>query len=234
MAVVAGGFVGGALIQGDLKGALRGAFTGALAGAAGGYVNFGDVTGWGDAAGRIGVSALGGCAAGKVSGGSCRKGASTAAMVQALTMGASELYKRVSTRTSKQTKQPYNNDGKPHLKQKGQSDVGSQLDEISYQQWKNGTLKSGDIGWQYDKSSFMQSAGKGPYMDAFAEFHDGLHDFSFIPDDQVSLILTMPPSYAVTILTAAQPYSSYYHLRLNDRKQKCLLRTVIWFHQTRV
>jgi hypothetical protein len=63
----------------------------------------------------------------------------------------------------------------------------------------------------------LQGVGKGPYMDAFAEFHDGLHDYSFIPDDQVSLILTMPPSYAVTIVAAAQPYSSYYHLTLNNQ-----------------
>ena len=217
LAGAAGGFIGGALIKGNLKGALRGAFTGALAGAAGGYANFGDVAGWGDAAGRIGVSALGGCAAGKASGGSCRKGASTAAMVQALTMGASELYKRVSTKTSKQTEKSYNEDGKPHFSQRGQSDVGSQLDPRAFEDWQNGILKPEDIGMAYDKSSFMQWAGKGPYMDAFAEFHDGLHDYSFIPDDQVSLILTMPPSYAVTILAAAQPYSSYYHLRLNNR-----------------
>jgi RHS repeat-associated protein len=217
LAGAAGGFIGGALIKGNLKGALRGAFTGALAGAAGGYANFGDVAGWGDAAGRIGVSALGGCAAGKASGGSCRKGASTAAMVQALTMGASELYKRVSTKTSKQTKKSYNEDGKPHFSQRGQSDVGSQLDPRAFEDWQNGILKPEDIGMAYDKSSFMQWAGKGPYMDAFAEFHDGLHDYFFIPDDQVSLILTMPPSYAVTILAAAQPYSSYYHLRLNNR-----------------
>ncbi len=55
-------------------------------------------------------------------------------------------------------------------------------------------------------------------MDAFAEFHDGLHDLAFMPTDQVSLVLTMPPSYAVTLLAAAQPYSSYYHLRLRDKR----------------
>ncbi len=54
-------------------------------------------------------------------------------------------------------------------------------------------------------------------MDAFAEFHDGLHDLAFMPVDQVSLILTMPPSYAITLLAAAQPYSSYYHLQLRDK-----------------
>jgi hypothetical protein len=202
-----------------LRGAVRGAFTGAIAGAAGGYANFGDVTGWGDAAQRIGVSALGGCGAGKASGSSCGKGASTAAMVQALTMGASELYKKVSTKTSKQTELPYNENGKPHLKQRGQSDVGSQLDDISYEQWKKGILKSKDIGMAYDKSPFMQRAGKWPYMDAFAEFHDGFHDYFFVPDDQVSLILTMAPSYAVTVLAAAQPFSDYYYIHLINRRR---------------
>jgi hypothetical protein len=214
IAGAAGGFIGGALIQGNLKGALRGAFTGALAGAAGGYANFGDVSGWGDAAGRIGVSALGGCAAGKASGGSCRKGASTAAMVQALTMGASELYKRVSTKTSKQTGQPYNSDGKPHLKQRGQSDVGKQLTKDELDRIARGEIK---VPLASDKSRFMQGAAKGPYMDAFAEFHDGLHDYSFIPDDQISLILTMPPSYAVTIMAAARPLNDYYYLDMLDR-----------------
>jgi hypothetical protein len=50
----------------------------------------------------------------------------------------------------------------------------------------------------------MQSVAKGPYMDAFAEFHDGLHDLSFMPKDQISLIVTMPPSYHVTLLAASQ------------------------------
>jgi hypothetical protein len=212
-----GGAVTGALTTGNLRGTLRGALTGAITGAAGGYANAGSVSGWGDAAKRIAVAAAGGCGAGKVSGGSCRKGATTAAMVQALTMGASELYKKVSTKTSKQTGMPYNEDGKPHFSQRGQSDVGSQLPETLYEKWKNGSLKPEDIGMNYDKSSFMQGVGKWPFMDAFAEFHDGLHDYSFIPDDQVSLILTMPPSYAVTIVAAAQPYSSYYHLTLNNQ-----------------
>jgi hypothetical protein len=207
LAGAAGGFIGGALIQGNLKGALRGAFTGALAGAAGGYANFGDVAGWGDAAGRIGVSALGGCAAGKASGGSCRKGASVAAMVQALTMGASELYKRVSAK--------YNDSGKPHLKQRGKPDVGKQLSKTELDK----IAKGGKPPLGSDQSSFMQGAAKGPYMDAFAEFHDGLHDYTFIPDDQVSLILTMPPSYVVTIMAAAQPYSDYYYLDLLERNR---------------
>lgn len=206
IAGAAGGFIGGALIQGNLKGALRGAFTGALAGAAGGYANFGDVSGWSDAAGRIGVSALGGCAAGKASGGSCRKGASTAAMVQALTMGASELYRKVSAK--------YNKSGEPHLWQKGKSDVGKQLQQTELDKIARGAKPP----LSSDQSSFMQGVAKGPYMDAFAEFHDGLHDFTFIPDDQISLVLTMPPSYVVTIMAASQPYSDYYYLRLIEQK----------------
>ncbi len=215
-----GGFVGGALQTRSVTGALRGAMTGAIAGAAGGYANFGKVTGLGNAAFRVGVAGLGGCAAGEVSGSGCAAGARMAALTQAVTMGAKELYRTVSTKISKQTGQPYNEDGNPHLKQRGQSDVGSQLPENLYEKWKGGALTPSEIGMNYDKSQFMQSVGKGPYMDAFAEFHDGLHDFSFIPDDQASLILTMPPSYAVTLLAAAQPYSSYYHLRLTTGRKK--------------
>ena len=82
-----GGAVGGALVTGSLKGTLRGAFTGAIAGAAGGFANFGSVGGATDIAKRITVSALGGCGAGKASGGSCGKGASLAAMAQSLSIG---------------------------------------------------------------------------------------------------------------------------------------------------
>ena len=91
MAGAAGGFVGGALQTGSLSGALRGAFTGAIAGAAGGYANFGAVGGIGDAAMRVGVSALGGCAAGKASGVSCSQGAKLAALAQALKVGLDTL-----------------------------------------------------------------------------------------------------------------------------------------------
>ncbi|MEJ6477007.1 hypothetical protein [Pseudoalteromonas piscicida] len=184
-----------------------------LTGAAVGYANFGDVAGWGDAAGRIGVSALGGCAAGKALGGSCSKGARTAAMVH---MSASELYKRVSTKVSKATGKPYNESGEPHLWQEGRPDVGKQLDEDTMRQLANGTLKKAPLS--SDQSGFMQTAAKGPYMDAFAEFHDGLHGYSFIPDDQFLLVATMPPSYAITIAAAARPYSHYYYLDLlNER-----------------
>ncbi|WP_435274840.1 hypothetical protein ACMAZF_16515 [Psychrobium sp. nBUS_13] len=93
-------------VTGSLKGALRGAFTGAIAGAAGGFANAGPVTGWGDAAQRVAVSALGGCGAGKASGGSCSKGAKIAALAQALTMSAEAIYKSVSSK--------YNKTGKVH------------------------------------------------------------------------------------------------------------------------
>jgi hypothetical protein len=157
----------------------------------------------GDAAKRIGVAALGGCGAGKASGGSCNKGAQMAAMVQALSMGANELYKKVSSK--------YNKAGEPHMWKEGKSDVGKQLERADLAKVKSGAMKA-PLG--SDQSGFMQRVAEGPYMDAFAEFHDGLHDYSFIPNDQFSLILTMPPSYAVTVVAAAQPYSSYYYLDL--------------------
>ena len=189
-------------MTGNLKGAFKGAFTGAIAGMAGGYANFGKVGGWADVAKRVGVSALGGCASGKASGGSCKKGAGTAALVQALTIGASEAYRKVSS-------PKYNKSGKPHLWQEGKSDVGKQLDQETLLRIKKGELKP---PLSSDQSAFMQKVGKGPYMDAFAEFHDGLHDFILVPDDQFSLIATMPPSYLVTVTAAMSPYSYVYYL----------------------
>ncbi|MDX3773806.1 RHS repeat-associated core domain-containing protein [Chromatiaceae bacterium AAb-1] len=87
IAGAAGGATAGFLQSGNLKGAVRGAFSGAIAGAAGGYANFGSLGGVGDAVKRIGVAALGGCGAGKASGGDCRKGAQTAALMQSMTVG---------------------------------------------------------------------------------------------------------------------------------------------------
>ncbi|TVL43183.1 hypothetical protein AYI98_19130 [Shewanella algae] len=87
IAGAAGGFAGGALATGSLRGALKGAFSGAIAGAAGGYANFGSVGGFGDAFNRIGVAALGGCAAGAASGGNCSQGAKLAVIAQGLKIG---------------------------------------------------------------------------------------------------------------------------------------------------
>jgi len=198
-----GGVIGGALVTGSLKGALRGAFTGAIAGAAGGYANFGSVGGWGDAAQRIAVSALCGCGAGKASGGSCSKGARIAAMAQALTMGASEIYKKVSSK--------YNKSGKPHLWKEGKNDVGKQYSQRELDLIEMGEL---EVTWDYDQSKFMKTVGKGPLMDAFGEFHDGLHNYQYVPGDQFSLIATMPASYALTAVAAMQPYSYLYYLDL--------------------
>ena len=200
IAGTAGGFVGGALMTGSLKGALRGAFSGAIAGAAGGYANFGSVGGWGDAAKRVGVAALGGCGAGKASGGSCNKGAKMAAMAQALTMSAEAIYKNVSSK--------YNKTGEVHIEQKGISDVGKQVKK--------------NLGKHYwgmsDQAGVMNDIAKGPYMDAFAEFHDGLHDIftdvlgkgNIVTNNPVSLVLTMPHSYGLTLLAASRPYNYAY------------------------
>jgi RHS repeat-associated protein len=94
-AITAGAIAGaaGALQTGSLRSALKGAFSGAIAGAAGGYANFGSVSGWGDAAKRIGVSALGGCGAGRSSGGSCGKGARLAAYAQVIALSVDQMGK---------------------------------------------------------------------------------------------------------------------------------------------
>ncbi len=55
------------------------------------------MAGLGDATARIGVSALGGCAAGKASGGSCSRGARIAAMMQALSVSMEMVSKSKPT-----------------------------------------------------------------------------------------------------------------------------------------
>jgi hypothetical protein len=129
-----------------------------------------------------------------------------AAMVQALTMGAGELYRKVSRK--------YNESGEPHLWQEGKNDVGKQYIQEQLDLIKAGEL---EVTWDYDQSKFMKTVGKGPFFDAFGEFHDGLHSSPYnFPSDQFSLIATMPPSYAVTLLAAMRPYSHYYHLKLTN------------------
>jgi len=202
-----GGAVGGALVTGSLKGALRGAFTGAIAGAAGGFANAGAVTGWGDAAQRVAVSALGGCGVGKASGGSCSKGAKMAAMTQALTMTAEAIYKYGSQRISKRTGKPYNNTGKVHIELEGISDTGKQVDIVNTDYWG-----------MSDQAGVMKDLGRKWYVDAFAEFHDGLHDTftsvlgkgDVITNNPVGLVATMPHSYGLTLLAASRPYNYAY------------------------
>lgn len=62
-----------------------------------------------------------------------------------------------------------------------------------------------------DQSSFMKALGKYvPLGDGFGEFHDGFHNIHGIPNDQFSLIVTMPPSYIITAAAYAQSYTNIY------------------------
>lgn|GEM_PF-3240639 len=97
----------------------------------------------------------------------------------------------------------------------GKSDVGKILDDITLQEVKDGIIKA---PWSSDQSTFMKMVGKGPFMDAFGEFHDGLHSLSYMPDDQVSLIVTMPPSYVLTVAAAMQPHTHLYLLKRNKKR----------------
>jgi hypothetical protein len=153
------------------------------------------------------VAAAGGCGAGKVSGGSCRKGARMAAKVQALTMGAEAIYKSVSSK--------YNKTGEVHADLQGQSDTGYQLEDDVLQQVKNGEIEA---PFGSDQHHLMKKAARLKYVDAFSEFHDGLHDIftdvlgnaDIITNNQVGLILTMPHSFGLTLLAASRPYNYSY------------------------
>ena len=121
--------------------------------------------------------------------------------------GIGELSKVVYSKLSQIN--GYNENGEPHLRQEGKSDVGKQLRDIDIEDIQNGLMKAPLLS---DQSTFMQTMARGPYMDAFAEFHDGLHDLRYVPADQVSLILTMAPSYVLTLAAAMQPYTYQYIL----------------------
>ncbi|WP_435274839.1 hypothetical protein ACMAZF_16500 [Psychrobium sp. nBUS_13] len=102
-----------------------------------------------------------------------------------------------------------------HSALKGKSDTGYQLDDDTLEQ-----VLSGDIEAPFgsDQHPWMKQAAKGKYVDAFSEFHDGLHDIftdvlgnaDIITNNQASLILTMPHSYGLTLLAAARPYNYAY------------------------
>ena len=121
------------------------------------------------------------------------------------------LYAKVSTIKN------YNEDGKPHMWQEGKSDVGKQLQPNELKAVLNGTMKA---PFSSDQSGFMKGVGKYvPYGDAFAEFHDGLHSIKGMLNDQFSLIATMPPSYALTVAAAAQPYVDDYMMYKNLKRK---------------
>jgi len=119
---IAGGFVAGvsmAAFSGAspseaLRAGFRGGFTGGISGGFGGYAGGFSNTALG-VAGKIGASAVGGCAAGKASGGSCNEGAKLAAMTQALKVGLDGLAgEKSSLKTS---------DGEAVVKPEGQVKV---------------------------------------------------------------------------------------------------------------
>ncbi|WP_238787894.1 hypothetical protein [Vibrio navarrensis] len=97
-------------------GALRGAAVGAITGAIGAYNGLSPTKGWLDATRKVAVAATGGCATGKIVGGSCSDGAKFAALSQAIILGfeymknATDSYKLRSCRGSHSICK-YNKDG---------------------------------------------------------------------------------------------------------------------------
>ncbi|MCG7496538.1 type IV secretion protein Rhs [Vibrio sp. Of7-15] len=92
-----GGAVGGALITKSFSGALKGALTGAISGAAGAFGGYYATNSLSIGAQKVAVSALGGCAAGAVSGGSCKEGAKLAVQAQVLSIGIELVTNAVPT-----------------------------------------------------------------------------------------------------------------------------------------
>ncbi|WP_444924850.1 FG-GAP-like repeat-containing protein [Microbulbifer sp. DLAB2-AF] len=152
-------------------------------------------------AGRVGWTATAGGVTSKLNGGKFIDGFKSAGVMASARYG----YRKLSMMPNADG-QPYNQNGEPHLWQEGKPDVGKQLTQGELDTIAAG----GSIPLSSDQSAFMRGVAKGPYMDAFAEFHDGLHGLPYVPVDQVSLVLTMPPSYVVTLLAAMQPYTHSY------------------------
>jgi len=121
------------------------------------------------------------------------------------------LYMKVSTIDN------YSESGKPHMWQEGKSDVGSQLKPEDLLKVQNGIMPA---PLDSDQSGFMKWIGKNvPYGDAFAEFHDGLHTIPGMLNDQVSLIVTMPPLYLLTVATEVAPYANTYISIKNTKRR---------------
>ena len=124
-----------------------------------------------------------------------------------LTSGMRYVYGEISSQ--------YNKTGKPHLFQEGQNDVGRQAVKTNLQEISRGKIIA---PWYSDQSTFMKTVGKYvPFADAFGEFHDGLHT-NFMPTDQISLIATIPPSYALTVGAYLQPYNNILITEKNNRE----------------
>jgi len=122
---------------------------------------------------------------------------------------ASSAYSKVS--------KDYNKTGKAHLFQEGKADTGF---ELNNDELKAIADRKMDIPLPSDQSTFMKTIAKGPFVDAASEFHDGFHDIPGIPSDQLTLIATMPPSYALTVMAYSQPYTGIHIIGRNNRKYK--------------
>ncbi|UFH59970.1 FG-GAP-like repeat-containing protein [Sulfurovum mangrovi] len=195
MTVMNGGSLGDALLAG-FKGAIAGALTGGIA------EYYGNL--WTPE--RVLANSLGGGISSEITGGSFKDGFALAFV----TASARYLYTEISA--------AYNtNNGKPHLWQDGKPDVGKQLDPDELKDVLSGKMEA---PLSSDQSNFMKTVAKYPYMDAFAEFHDGLHSLDFMPNDQVSLIATMPPSYALTVAADMQQYEVYYRMYKNGKEKQ--------------
>jgi len=128
----------------------------------------------------------------------------------ALTSAARYLYGEISVK--------YNRSGDPHMWLDEPSDVGKQLPPDLLKRVEDGLT---DAPLSSDQSGFMKAIAKGPYMDAFVEFHDGLHELDYVPNNQGALIATMPPSYALTVAAAMQPYA-YVYTSSKSKKRRIL------------
>ncbi|GGE96299.1 hypothetical protein GCM10008027_21670 [Pseudoalteromonas gelatinilytica] len=146
--------------------------------------------------GRVGWTATAGEATSKLYGGQFIDGFMYAGIPALARYGYAEISRA------------YNPSGKPHIWVNDKSDVGKQYTQDDLDLIAAGQL---DVSWQYDQSNFMKTVGRLPYFDSFAEFHDGLHSAPFNwPTNDFALYITMPPSYLITILAAAQPLTHLY------------------------
>ena len=214
-AVMGGGmtFVKGGSFKDAVKNAMTGGVTGAVSGAMFGSISNAYGSQW--TMGRVGLNATAGGASSIMNGGSFKDGAKMAG-IGALTQS---LYSHLS--------QEYNPDGKPHLWQEGKSDVGKQLGETKMADIAAGRAVA---PLSSDQSALMKNIAKGPYMDAFGEFHDGLHDWlgdfeatNQITNSQTGLAFTMPHSYAITVTAAASSFveaNPYLYSQLVDSNRR--------------
>ncbi len=165
---------------------------------------------------RIAASTVAGGTDSEIMGGEFKDGT----QFNFITSSMAFLYNKLSTSPNpNKNNQPYNKTGKPHLWLEGGNDVGKQLNKSALLNIKFGKIS---VPLLSNQSDFMKTIGECPLCNSFGEFHDGLHQSlpqNVLFQNQASLIITMPYSYAITMAAYLDMYSHYFVTETHNKKR---------------